>query len=393
MALDITGFQRRTYAEILNDQIANAKNLFGEDIDTSDLTPLGKFIRINTYDLALAEEEMELLYYAIFPMTATGISLDRLCVFVGITRNASIKSSYTVTISGIAGSEIAQGFLVGTESGVNFAVKEPTVIGTDGTVSLSVECVESGEIGNVLPEEINTIVNPSASITSVIGTTLEIKGEEVESDPELRNRFLDARNGMGSCNSAAIRSALLRVPTVTHAGVTVNDTDETDSDGRPPHSFECYVEGGENYHQKIAETIFDKKPVGIKTHGSVSQEITDIGGHKHTIKFSHTTRVTVYVRMTIKTDSTFLGTKSKEKIKDKLDSHISKAGIGKSVILSSLYGQIHSVQGVTEVTELLLSTDGKTWSETNIATAEDESCLLMETEIKANAETSYEVIV
>lgn len=393
MALDITGFHRRTYSEILNDQIANAKELFGEDIDTSDLTPLGKFIRINTYDLSLAEEEMELLYYAIFPMTATGISLDRLCVFVGISRNPSTKACYTVKISGIAGSEIEQGFLVGTESGVNFSVLETTVIGEDGTAVLTVECVESGEIGNVLAEEINTIVNPSASITSVIGTSLEIKGEEVENDPELRNRFLDARNGMGSCNSAAIRSALLRVPTVTHAGVIVNDTDLTDSDGRPPHSFECYVEGGENYHQEIAETIFDKKPVGIKTHGAVSHEITDIGGYKHTIKFSHTTRVTVYVRMTIKTDNTFLSTKSKEEIKDKLDSHISKVGIGKSVILSSLYGQIHSVQGVTEVTELLLSTNGTTWSETNIVADDNESCMLMQAEIKANDEEDYEVIV
>ena len=393
MALDITGFHRRTYDEILTEQITHAKELFGEDINTSDLTPLGKYIRINTYDLSLAEGEMEFLYYGIFPNTATGVSLDRLCVFVGITRTQATNAKYKVIVNGTSGAEIPKGFLVGTESGINYANEEATVIGEDGTAVITVECVESGEIGNVPATEINTIVNPAADISTVIGESIEFKGEEAESDPDLRKRFLDARNGMGSCNAAAIRSALLRVPTVTHAGVVVNDTNLVDSDGRPPHSFECYIDGGNDYHKEIAETIFDKKPIGIKTVGTISQEIVDIGGYTRIINFSHVKRIPVYIRLSIKTDSTFVNATGREQIKNNLENHISNVGIGKSLIFTSLYGQIHNVQGVTEVTELLLSTNEETWAEGNITAGDNESCSLMYVELKVNDEMSYEVIV
>ena len=79
----MNGYVRRSYDDILSDKIQRAKELFGEDIDTSDLTPLGKFIRINAYDQALAEEEIEAVYYARFPDTASGQNLDRLLVFGG----------------------------------------------------------------------------------------------------------------------------------------------------------------------------------------------------------------------------------------------------------------------------------------------------------------------
>ena len=92
MPLTSKGFERLTYDEIVNKKIQKAKELFGEDIDTSELTPLGKFIRINAFDLAEAEEEAEYIYYSIFPNTASGVSLDRLCTFVGISRNPATSA-------------------------------------------------------------------------------------------------------------------------------------------------------------------------------------------------------------------------------------------------------------------------------------------------------------
>lgn len=76
MGLTDKGFVRRTYDDILNDKIAMAKELFGEDIDTSDQTAIGKFIRITAYDQAMAEEEIEKVYFARFPNTASGQSLE-----------------------------------------------------------------------------------------------------------------------------------------------------------------------------------------------------------------------------------------------------------------------------------------------------------------------------
>lgn len=383
MAIDEKGFKRRTFDEILSDKIAKAKELFGEDIETSELTPLGKFIRINAYDQALTEEEAEMIYYSMFPNTAVGVSLDRLCVFAGISRNAATCSRYIVTVTGTAGSVVPQGFLFGTESGVNFAVESDTTIGDEGTADVEVVCVETGEIGNVLVQEINQIVNPSADVDGVAGKSLVSKGEEVESDYELRLRFNEAKEGSGSCNEASIRAALLRVDGVTHAGVVSNETNG---------SFECFVHGGYDKHEDIAQAIFDKKPIGIKTVGDVEQTVTDDGGYTHVIKFSHTENVEVYVRVAISTNAQFEGTSGKTAIKDNLETYIDNVGIGNSVVLSSLYGQIHSVTGVTEVTELLLSTDGLSWSTGNISDIQPyQNCVCKQVEIKQGG-GEYEVI-
>ncbi len=391
MALSTTGFARRTYDEILSDKIKKAKELFGEDIETSELTPLGKYIRINAYDQALTEEEAELIYFSIFPNTAFGTSLDRLCEFVGIKRNAATNSIYKVTFTGEVGATIPSGFSVGTESEVTFLTQEDVVIGENGTVDTTVICEYSGEIGNVAVKEIDRITNPSADVESVEGKELVAKGNETESDFELRNRFNVAKEGLGSCNASAIKAALLRVPSVKNAGVIVNETDETDTAGRPPRSFECFVDGGENYHEEIAETILDKKPIGIKTFGNISHDIVDDGGYTHTLNFSHAESAPVYLRVAVKTSAEFEGENGKQKIKSNLETYIDNVGIGKPVVYSALYGKIHSVAGVQEVTELQMCTDGSSWSTNNIEVLAYQVCVCTQVEIKLN-NGEYEVV-
>ena len=132
MGLTNSGYQRRTYDDIVNDKIQHAKELFGEDIDTSDLTVLGKIIRINAYDQALAYEELEQIYYARFPHTAAGQSLDRLLPFAAISRNQAEAASYRVEIEGTAGHTVEAGFLVGTDADLTFYTVQNATIGEDG---------------------------------------------------------------------------------------------------------------------------------------------------------------------------------------------------------------------------------------------------------------------
>ena len=138
MALTETGFKRRTFDEILTAKAERSKELFGEDIETGELSALGKYNRINAYDQALTEETAELIYNSIFPNSASGTSLDRLCVFAGIRRNTEIKAQYIVTLTGEVGAVIPKGFLVGTESGINYATIEDVTIGENGSIDATV---------------------------------------------------------------------------------------------------------------------------------------------------------------------------------------------------------------------------------------------------------------
>lgn len=370
------GFQRRTYDEIVQDKIALAQTLFGEDINTDENTPLGKFIRLNAYDESLLSETAEMIYYSIFPNTASGVSLDRLCTFIGISRNPAVAAQYLVAVqcaSETAGNTIEMGFLVGTESGIEYYNTNDVTINEDCTAIFTVQCTEGGEIGNVPADDITQIINPSADVESITSVTLLSKGEESESDYALRKRFEIARSGLGSSNSASIINAIMSVPTVTSVGIVANESDETVS-GRPPHSFECYVSGGKDYHKQIAEMILNKKPLGIQTYGTISETVKDSAGIVHTIKFSHTSTIKVYVKIKIKADTSFNSEIGIPQIKENIENHIDSLGVGGSVILSSLYGLIHSVSGITEVTELLLSTDNITWNSSNIPANNFETC-------------------
>ena len=368
--LNEKGYHRPTYDEILAAKIQTAKELFGEDIDTGEQTALGKFIRIGAYDLAKAYEDIEMVYYARFPNTASGVSLDRLCVFAAITRNPATRSQHIIKVYGEAGFEFGIGELevCGDNNDITFYNINNYTIPESGSVEVVVECTEAGEIGNVT--KITEIVNPLAEIERIDYIGIEKIGEEVESDYDLRKRFEQTLSGAGSSNVNAIRAAILRVPTVKSASVIENKTGAVDAQGRPANSFECYAYGGEEYEQEIAEAIFAKAPAGIPTCSTSSnpviKTVVDDSGTEHTIKFSHTEEIDVYISIKYKRNSSF-ETDGESKIERILTEYINGLGVGKPVVYSSLYGKIHSVAGVTEVTELSLSTDGSSYSSANIA--------------------------
>lgn len=363
------GYHRPTYNEILAVKIQTAKELFGEDIDTGEQTALGKFIRIGAYDLAKAYEELELVYYARFPNTAIGVSLDRLCVFAAISRNPATRSQHIITVYGEAGFEFGIGELevCGENGDITFYNVNNYTISENGSVEVVVECTEAGEIGNVT--KITEIVNPIAEIERIEYIGSAKIGEEVESDYDLRKRFSETLSGAGSSNANAIRAAILRVPTVKSASVIENKTGEVDAQGRPANSFECYAYGGEEYEQEIAEAIFEKAPAGIQTCSTSSnpviKTVTDDSGTEHTIKFSHTENVNVYIKIKYKKNANF-ETDGEKQIENILIENINGLGVGEPVIYSSLYGKIYSVAGVVDVTELSISTNGNSYTQSNI---------------------------
>ena len=223
--LNELGFYRPTYDEIVAAKEQKAKELFGDDIDTSDLTPLGKFIRIDAYDLSKAYEDLELTYYARFPNTASGQSLDRLCVFAGISRNPPTKALHEITVNGTADASFEQGeVVVASPDDVTFYNIEGFTIPESGAINITVEAVPLGTVGNV--STIDRLVQSTEEIDSIAYVGVVEYGTE-ESDYSLRKRFSIAVEGAGSANINAIRAALLRVPGVSSAGVIENATDVT----------------------------------------------------------------------------------------------------------------------------------------------------------------------
>lgn len=370
MSLTEVGFYRPDYDEVVANMEQRAKKWLGEDIDTSELSVLGKFIRIIAHDLADGYETLENVYYARFPNTASGVSLDRLAVFAGITRNPAKAARHNITVNGTADTTVGMGgLLVSTEDNIMFYNENDFTIGAEGSVNVIVAATEAGAIGNV--DSITKIVNPVTGITDIAYVGLEEVGEDAESDPDLRQRFSMAVSGAGSCTVDSIRGSVARISEVESVNIVENNSSSIDSSGRPGHSFELYVYGGDGLEQEIAEAIFEKKPIGIKavttadTKHAVTKTVTDEGGYTHSISFSKVTEVVIDISVTIKTNTAYTADGAAT-VKNSLVKYVDTLGVGASVATSAMYSTIFSVPGVTEVVSVTQAKTGQTQSTATI---------------------------
>ena len=135
------------------------------------------------------------------------------------------------------------------------------------TAIISFASEEPGEVS--LPNgAITKIVTAPTGFLSCTNLCGYVAGRLLETDVELRQSYVDKIFSRSSRMTDSIRSAILaNCAGVTAAQVYENRTNETDSEGRPPHSVEAVVDGGSN--SDIAEQILATVSAGITTYGSV----------------------------------------------------------------------------------------------------------------------------
>ena len=366
--LDDLGFHRPTYAELLTEQEIRARQLFGDDIETGEATALGKYIRLNVYDYARLYELAEKIYWARFPNFATGVQLDRLTPFANISRNPATVARHIVEFYGIAGKTVEQGSLVATGDGVTFYTLEDVTMQDEGlglgTARVTVECTEFGTIGNVAVGEIDRMGNPNGYVREVRHIALKLLAKDAETDKALRERFHDVVKGTGSGTWEALYGALERITNVDGVVIVENDTAETVGT-MPPHSFQCYVVAPNTLDKQIGQTIFDKKPIGIKPLGEVEVTVLDSAGSAHVMRFSRAIEKQISLQATIKKTTSYPedGT---EQIKTNIANLINGLSNGDDVILSRLYSAIHAVEGVAEVADLKIKAGDGAFAASNI---------------------------
>ena len=231
------GFLRPSYADLLDAFEVKAKELFGSTVNLSVRSPLGIFLRIFAWFAGLTWQLAEDVYNSGFIDTAAGVSLARLGAFIGIRVLAAQKATGSITITGDAGATIYAGFIVQARNNQRFVTLEDVTIGSSGTATVPIQAFEAGPDGNVAAGTIDTVVTPLAAAISVTNAAATVGGRNRETDQEFRERYLSSVDKPGGSNTDAIRAQLLEVPGIVTAVVWENETDETDSDGLPPHSI------------------------------------------------------------------------------------------------------------------------------------------------------------
>ncbi len=312
---------------------------------------------------------------ALSPSVSAGVTLTVQTVanttLYRLTYTTGVGSSSTVSYTSDASAteaEILAGLqaviagshplLIGTVVGTTLVVDRVDVFQSSTfsvTTNLAISKVKKigqliATVNGAIEQEANTITNivtPVLGWDSITNPLAASPGRLLETDEELRIRFRNTKLERSSNILDSLYSALLNVDGVQEVAVYENDTDITDSNGVLPHSFFPVVLGGSS--QIIAETIWENKPMGIRSQGNTSIAVTDSQGFLHDINFERPNPITIYVAMTLSLNAEapvpFPGD-GVEQIQDALIVYASENfGVGKDIAYSRLYTPINTVPG------------------------------------------------
>ncbi|ETT45212.1 hypothetical protein C162_21788 [Paenibacillus sp. FSL R7-269] len=201
--MDEQGFKRQRFAEILADVEDKAKEVFGEELDTAEKSPMGMILRLFAWHLGKADERLEDVYNSASINASTGASLYKLGGNDGLSVYSEEYASGFIAVTGTPGYELLAGFLVATASGIRFETINTVTLSSEGTGTVEIMAVEMGASGNVPAGTVTVVVNPNPDIMSVTNAQQTQDGRDRETDAAFRERVLQRRQNPGTSGNKA----------------------------------------------------------------------------------------------------------------------------------------------------------------------------------------------
>lgn len=342
--IDESGLHYPTYQDILDDMVAGARSIFGQDLylenDSADYQLISIFA-LKTYDTL---QGIAMAYNSRSPMTAVGVGLDAVVKLNGIVRKPGSLSQADLVITGYPHTNIIKG-AVKDSSGVTWYLPANVVVPATGTITVTAVCSETGPV-TAGAGEIKKINTPTYGWVSVTNPNPAVPGSAPETDAQLRARQRMSIAGPSQTMLAGTYAALAAIDGVQRLEVYENDTNsaaiapDTNPYGLPPHSVTCVVDGGDV--ETIATAILKHKGLGCYTNGDVVTTITDAGGYANTVRFYRPTAVPIYVKVQLAPLNGYVSTMAEE-VKQAIFNYLTGFDISADVSVSLLHGVAISV--------------------------------------------------
>lgn len=163
-----------------------------------------------------------------FPQTATGIYLDYHAELRGIGRKKATQASGILTFFTDLPAEVDAVIPKGTVCSaadmpfIQFETQEEAVVSAGETsVDVKATAIETGERFNVLPNQIDTIVNPPEYISGVENHSEFKGGTDDETDESLRSRVLEIYKWENNAlNEASVKKMIIGCDDVLDAHIS-----------------------------------------------------------------------------------------------------------------------------------------------------------------------------
>lgn len=258
--------EKKTEQEIFQELQLVLKNI-NENYDISpssiDYSANQQFAGILADTYEYAQQAIQ----AVDPDSANMQQLKNIFYMLGLPILAAIKSTATLTITGIMDSIVPVGSqFKDTNDNIWVSTEQVSIDGIEKTY-LPVECQKTGAITADIGS-INTIVIPIEGIASVTNESVAAVGRNAETLKELKARYKKTLYRNSENTIYALESALYEVSGVTSVSVIANRSDnflnikentESETDETyciAPRSTIVYVDGGDE--DEIIKTIANK---------------------------------------------------------------------------------------------------------------------------------------
>lgn len=267
--------------------------------------------------------------------TATGSNLNAITSHLAITWNKAKKAVGKITVTAEIGTNIPQAWGVETKSGVKFVtLNTSTITTTERETDIEVIALNAGTDGNVSAGAITEQIEILTGVISINNKLNTFGGKDLETDTELRERYLKRLDRKSSFTTEGIKNYILQNTNVKKCQVIENDTDTFDSDGRLAHSYECICYGDTN--DNILKALYEYKIAGIRTVGDITKNFGEI-----IVGFTRPTEKTIYLKVEIEAFKEIWKDDFKKIIKDIYLKYLDEVEPGGTIYLYKLIGEIY----------------------------------------------------
>ena len=247
---------------LLSDIKARFVELFGDNLDLSPTTTQGRLIELFNRSETFTLQACAVVSNMLNLNKANGFVLDDLGALFLIERKPATKTSTTVVLNGVPNTIIPANTRIKSADGNIFVNPASAVIGSDGSVSVRYQAVETGAIP-ALPNTLKIILDGVNGLETANNPANAVIGQEQESDGDFRNRIKISLNTNAIAVLSAIKASVEQVSGVVGSYCYDNYDSSAviiDSLSVPAHSLLVVVDGGDE--QEIANVLYAKKTAG-----------------------------------------------------------------------------------------------------------------------------------
>ena len=357
------GFERTRLIDRIAELNAEARAIFGQDIDLSSSTMDGQHLGIFAESVADLDELAELVWISFDPDLASGASLSRLAKLNGIERSQGAYSVANLLMTGTANTLIPKGSIVSNQDGsVTVYTLKDVRLTSDGYGEVAASPKETGAI-NAPANALTKIKSPIFGWSTVNNAEPMSAGKVKETDQQLRLRRRASVSRGNRNMTDSLWAVISDLEGVIEVAVLENPSNKEDKRGLSPHSVHAVVLGGDDI--EIAQAIWSNKTGGSILDGNETVIIKDLAGGDQQVKFSRPVSVPVKIKVNV-TPRVGWSYKTASQIREVLFEYInSNQRVGEELVSSNLYSPLNEIGGFS-INRVYLAKQGFLFAEQSL---------------------------